>query len=134
MVLVVTVEREGALRRPVSRVHEHGPEGQDRRPRGHRYYVVPVKILVRACMTESTCVCHTLCPSTAIVISSTMKRSVAVLNFICALPGDRFRYALTVAAIVRNFLIVKRKARRLREAAPVEAGRPLPDDDLWATR
>jgi len=57
-------------------------------------------------MAASTGACHTLCPSTAIVISSIMKMIVAAFIFICALPGHRFRFALTVAAILRNLLIV----------------------------
>src|SRR5260370_19741569 len=59
-------------------------------------------------MAESTCAFHTLCPSTAIVIISITKMIVGAFNFICALPGHRFRFALTVAvaAILRNLLIV----------------------------
>jgi hypothetical protein len=59
-------------------------------------------------MTESTSACHTLCPSTAIVISSIIKMIVAALIFICALPGDRLRFALAAAAaaILRDRLIV----------------------------
>ena len=57
-------------------------------------------------MAASTGACHTLCPSTAIVISSIIKMIVAAFIFICALPGHRFRFALTVAAILRNLLIV----------------------------
>jgi hypothetical protein len=45
-----------------------------------RYYVVPVKNTDRASITASTCECHTLCPSTAIVISRNRKMNVAQDN------------------------------------------------------
>lgn len=95
--------------------------GSVSRPRSHRYYVVPVKTTDRKFMTASTSVCHTLCPSTAIVIRRIMRTNVAPRNFICALPGDRFRLALTVAATLRNLLIVTAEGAPAQAAAPVEA-------------
>lgn len=74
----------------------------------------PVKNSVRTFMTASTPVCHTVCPSTAIAISSNIVNNrVQVIDTICALPGDRFGSALTVAAILTNFLIVTAEGARL---------------------
>jgi hypothetical protein len=79
----------------------------------------PVKRSVMTFRTAIISVCHTVCPSTASVITSNIVKNTAQVIVICALPGHRFRFAPTVAvaAILRNLLIVT------AEGAPVRMSR-----------